>query len=51
MPKFKKPLKIKEENKPTPYNDFKELLSGLTDEELTQVSDWLSNLRQTREAQ
>lgn len=51
MPKFKKTLKTKEKNKPTPYNDFKELLSGLTDEEFNQISDWLLNLRRTREAQ
>lgn len=33
MPKFKKPLKTKKPTKKIPYKDFKELLSGLTDEE------------------
>ena len=50
MPKFKKPLKIKNDNKPMPYNEFQELLSGLTDEELNQTSDLLLNLRQRHEA-
>lgn len=49
MPKFKKPLKIREDSKPMPYNEFKDLLSGLTDEELNQTYDLLLNLRQRRE--
>jgi hypothetical protein len=50
MPKFKKPLKIREDNKPLPYAEFKDLLSGLTDEELNQTSDLLLNLRRKHEA-
>jgi hypothetical protein len=41
--KIKKIKKTEKNNNPISYREFKELLSGLTDEELTQVCDWLSS--------
>ena len=41
--KIKQP---KKENNAMSKKEFNDLLSGLTDEELNQVCDWLLNLRQ-----
>ena len=45
MPKFKKHMKIKEPNKELPYNEFKELISGFTDEEINRLRDLLERLQ------
>lgn len=52
MPKFKKPLKIKEtkkRNNSLTYAEFKEMVSGFSDEEINRFCDLLSNLQQTHE--
>ena len=43
MNKIKQP---KKENNAMSKEEFNDLISGLTDEEISQVYDWLLNLRQ-----
>lgn len=44
--KIKSPKKPNKRNNKMTYSDFKKLLAGLTDEEINQVCDWLSNQQQ-----
>lgn len=49
MPKFKKPMKIKEtkkRNNSLTYIEFKEITEGFSDEEINRFCDLLLNLRQ-----
>ena len=44
--KTKKPSKTINKNNKISFEEFKSIVSGLTDEELSLVGDWLSNRQQ-----